>query len=456
MPASARERSVSGDFGDSDFDDNDLGEGSSVPGKPGRKKNPNSQAARRDQNRIAQREFRLRKQQRIRDLEASVEILSGGKDEALNQLRKIMKDLMQENQVLRQLLKSLSGFIGDGAGGLLPKLGWDLNDFNNFVNRSETDTAWESYQRHKKEEPPAPTNSTSTTSNKRPSDGDDNGRTKRPRSTGEQDSGDRDGYPLIMPVNSAAVPNMPQSNMYPPQNSRSHESNLFNDLMRGPGGSPMFASPSASSSNGQYSNNTTGNGSYSTASYMTPMNVNVDPSMSGMPMVNAPVQLPPARASSGSQAPKSVTVNNPADDDQDPKRHEAYKLIQYHLDNYKRNSQYCLPSSLRPTLVQRTVPHESVIDSILHPELRDRMILLRGRFDLVDCLHDYRHAITIHGDDVLAHGNWEISESWFARFGFLTEKATLTIANRWRRERGEPELSEAEYIKEPPPAPAGP
>ena len=40
---------------------------------------------------------------------------------------------MQENQVLRQLLKSLSGFIGDGAGGLLPKLGWDLNDFNNFV-----------------------------------------------------------------------------------------------------------------------------------------------------------------------------------------------------------------------------------------------------------------------------------------------------------------------------------
>lgn len=71
---------------------------------------PSSQAARRDQNRIAQREFRLRKQQRvsspspipyllplkrarfqIRDLEASVEILSGGKDEALSQLRKVLK-----------------------------------------------------------------------------------------------------------------------------------------------------------------------------------------------------------------------------------------------------------------------------------------------------------------------------------------------------------------------------
>lgn len=38
---------------------------------------------------------------------------------------------------------------------------------------------------------------------------------------------------------------------------------------------------------------------------------------------------------------------------------------------------------------------------------------------------------------------------------FLTEKATLAIANRWRRERGEPELNEADYIKEPPSTPAG-
>ena len=39
-----------------------------------------------------------------------------------------------------------------------------------------------------------------------------------------------------------------------------------------------------------------------------------------------------------------------------------------------------------------------------------------GRFDLVDCLHDYRHEVTIHGDDVLAHSNWEISESWLQRY----------------------------------------
>jgi len=30
-----------------------------------------------------------------------------------------------------------------------------------------------------------------------------------------------------------------------------------------------------------------------------------------------------------------------------------FKPSSYHLDNFKRNSAYCLPASLRPTLVQR-------------------------------------------------------------------------------------------------------
>ena len=59
---------------------------------------------------------------------------------------------------------------------------------------------------------------------------------------------------------------------------------------------------------------------------------------------------------------------------------------------------------------------ESVIDRVLHPELRDRMILLRGKFDLVDCLLDYRNAVTIHGDDVLAHNNWEVGEKWLRQY----------------------------------------
>ncbi|THH33731.1 hypothetical protein EUX98_g410 [Antrodiella citrinella] len=436
MPSQSRERSISGDFEDSDGGSgHENGEQS---GKPGRKKNPNSQAARRDQNRIAQREFRLRKQQRIRDLEASVEILSGGKDEALTQLRKIMKDLMQENQVLRNLLRSLSSFIGDGAGGVLPKMGWTVDDFHNFLNRSETDTAWESYQRNKRDEPG------NSSSSKRPSDDDASGsRTKRPRGTGDKDD-DRNGdaYPLIVPMNQA-VPPVPANNLYPPTNRNTHESALFSELMRGPSGSPMFVPPtSPPNASGPYSSTTAtgvsaGHNSYQT-SYMPPMNVNVDSALPAMSLV--------------SNIPSVASTTAPEETEQDPKREEAMKLTQYHLDNYKRNTQYCLPSSLRPTLVQRTIPHESVIDNILHPELRDRMILLRGRFDLVDCMHEYRGAVTIHGDDVLAHSNWEISESWLKRYKFLVDKSTLAIVNRWRRERNEPELNPAEYSSTEPPA----
>jgi len=162
--------------------------------------------------------------------------------------------------------------------------------------------------------------------------------------------------------------------------------------------------------------------------------------MSALPLVGSSVGAQQSRV-----APTPPNQPQTEEDDTEPKKNDAYKLIHYHLDNYKRNSAYCLPSSLRPTLVQRTVPHESVIDSILHPELRDRMILLRGRFDLVDCLHDYRTEVTIHGDDVLAHNNWEISESWLERYKYLVDQQTLTIANRWRRERGESELRLADF-----------
>jgi len=171
---------------------------------------------------------------------------------------------------------------------------------------------------------------------------------------------------------------------------------------------------------------------------MPPMNMNAETSM-------AP---PPFSASTNGSTPASQrTADTPPDqveDDGDPKGAEAMKLIHYHLDNYTRNSAYCLPSSLRPTPLQRSVNHESIIDRIVHPELRDRMILLRGRFDLVDCLVDYRTHVTIHGDDVLAHSNWEISETWLRRYGFLVDQPTLNVSNRWRRERGETELHLAE------------
>ncbi|KAI0303157.1 hypothetical protein BC826DRAFT_983699 [Russula brevipes] len=428
-----RERSLSGDF-DSDIESpqEHFHPDDAPAGKPGRKKNPNSQAARRDQNRIAQREFRLRKQQRIRDLEARVEILSGGKDEALSEMRNILKDLMAENHVLRGYLRNLSEFIGDGAGGLLSKLGWSMQDFDKFVNKSETDTAYESYQRRKREGQPTSSSSAQATSRKRGSEDDTSSNAKRARGPNDRDDAERstDAFPVLMPMN----PVTSGSNLYTGRSPQ--DASLFSELMRGSNGSPMLMpGPSSPSSYATSSSQVPpSNGNYQ-GSYVTPLSMGVDSaainSMSFVNNTSTPTIPQQSRPSVG-----ALEDLEPID----PKNVEAQKLISYHLENYKRNSAYCLPASLRPTLVQRTVPHESVIDRIPHPDLRDRLILLRGRFNLVDCLHDFASAVTIHGDDVLAHANWEIGETWLRRYGFLVDPNTLSISNKWRRDRGLPEL----------------
>ncbi|KAJ8698123.1 hypothetical protein PTI98_004863 [Pleurotus ostreatus] len=428
-----RDRSVSGDIEDSDFESHE-GDGGGNLGKPGRKKNPNSQAARRDQNRIAQREFRQRKQQRIRDLEARVEILSGGHDEALAEMRNMLKDLMTENHTLRGLVRSLAGFIGEGAGGLLPKLGWELADFNNFINRSETDTAFESFQRRKKQA----NSQTSTPSASAPLNGqgqkraaeDEAESSRGKKAKGMNGHGEaeqkQDGYSMLAP-----------DSIYPASRTPAQGNNaMFSDLMRI--GSPMFAQPSPPSNVASHYNGPI-------ASHVNNYQNSFLPTNIAMTMPSPVNTMPfPSQSTTSTDSqqrlPPSTLTSLDQEEDDDPQKVEAYKLIRYHLDNYKRNSAYCLPASLRPTLVQRTVPHESVIDTIIHPDLRDRMILLRSKFDLVDCLHSFKDEVTLHGDDVLAHVNWELSEKWLRQYGFLVEQTLLNGINKWRRERGEPDI----------------
>ncbi|KAG6885352.1 hypothetical protein C0993_002828 [Termitomyces sp. T159_Od127] len=401
----SRDRSVSGDLEESEPESPRNDDFINPPGKPGRKKNPNSQAARRDQNRIAQREFRLRKQQRIRDLEARVEILSGGTDEALGEMRNMLKDLMAENQTLRGLLRGVTAFIGDGAGGLLPKLGWDMADFTQFINRSETDTAFEGYQSRKK------ALQSSGQALKRSGEDDPSlTRGKKARANESEPDRHQNGFNLLMSI---GAPSLSNNGMYPSA-TRSGEgsgSGMLQDLIRSSGNSPMYmqqASPSTAYAGAPVSN-------YQPP-YMPGVNLNLEQSLAPVPFT------PPSTGNATSQTmpPASRHSSEPLEEDDDPNKIEAYKLIHYHLDNYKRNNQYCLPSSLRPTMIQRSVPHESVIDGILHAELRDRMILLRNRYDLVECLIDYRRSVTIHGDDVLAHANWEIGEKFLRQYGSVS------------------------------------
>lgn len=234
---------------------------------------------------------------------------------------------MQENQVLRSLLRGVSSFIGEGAGGILPKLGWDINDFENFVNRGETDTAWESYQRNKREKQtnqaavPAP--QPSLTSRKRSVDDVASGsRSKRPR--GFTDENDRDNEYSILVPSSGPVP--PNGFSRP---TASSDQTMFNELMRSSNGSPMFvnsASPSAPQFQGQSS------GSLPFAQPAQPPQylhtIGLDSNVTSVPVTSgsAPM-LPPPRFNQPSRSSPEL------DDAVDPKRDEATKLIQWESFN---------------------------------------------------------------------------------------------------------------------------
>jgi hypothetical protein len=351
---------------------------------------------------------------------------------------------MQENMTLRNLLRGLSTFIGEGAGGLLPKLGWDASDFNNYLNRSETDTAWEGYQRRKKNGTTAAAtmgNANAGSSNaagsssggplpslKRPGDADMGSSNKRQKN--REDSEHQTEYPLLMSMN--GLPSESPQSMYPPSGGRnSYDSVSFSNMLRTTNGSPLFMQPSPPSTSAPpYASSIPtppGGGQRYEDSYLPGMNANNGSGSGSISSLSfpSPQQAHQQQQQQQSKAPAPVPTPPNDDDSEDSGKNEASKLIHYHLDNYKRNTAYCLPSSLRPTLVQRTVPHESVIDRILHPELRDRMILLRGRFDLVDCLLDYRNAVVIHGDDVLNHANWEIGEKWLRQYGYVSHLVFL-------------------------------
>ncbi|KAG8979054.1 hypothetical protein FRC05_009264 [Tulasnella sp. 425] len=456
----------------------DHNETSVGPSKPGRKKNPNTQAARRDQNRIAQREFRLRKQQKIRDLEARVELLSGDKDETYGQMREIMRNLMMENQQLRTLLKELGRFIGDGAGGQLSTslgtIGWGLDQFNGFINRSETDTAFETFQALKRTKDPA---AKTPDGGEGAGEGSDNRKRRRTTDSNPSSSNGIGGpFGLGGPV--AASPTSGPS----PSTTAA-----FASLMD----SQVFGASTAGTNFPSRHNSINMSGD-ATTTVGGPSSSNTLPMASPSGLYPASFAPPPSsflgqgpRSASGSNLPPMPPSNTT------PKSSSAAREIASMFagewsgiddpDVLKKNEAdiTLTITAVTPHIIYREVltPHwssarllmvseasraaiklwqtyfvltllEQIIDNIPLPELRDRMILLKDRYSLAEVVHTLFSNCTIHGDDVLAHENWEVHKTWLEKFPFLVDENTLAIANKWRRERGDPEITMAELIKE--------
>jgi len=316
-------------------------------------------------------------------------------------------------------------------------LGWTLKEFEAFINKAETDTAFEAFLKRKKARQGGDVGADSTSGPEKRSTTDDLGSSRKRART----SNGLDGHADVDYASdvSFATPytSDPFSSMRQPA---TYSSNFLNGLAADPHGTNSFLAGTSTNMGYSASNANSRNmypspyPSSATAASQSPNNAS---SIQNRPFM----QVSGSGSGSGPTPPPGGVGEANIED---PKSQEARKLVGYHLDNFRRNSAYCLPPSLRPTLVQKTIEHEGIIDGIPHPDLRNRMILLRGRFNLAECIHQYLTSTTIHGDDVLAHANWEIHEDWLKRFGFLVDATTLSLTNRWRKERGEPEIQMAE------------
>ncbi|KAH7330308.1 hypothetical protein BKA65DRAFT_554296 [Rhexocercosporidium sp. MPI-PUGE-AT-0058] len=110
-----------------------------------------------------------------------------------------------------------------------------------------------------------------------------------------------------------------------------------------------------------------------------------------------------------------------------------------------------LPVSLKPSKAQLETPHYYGIDMIASPTLRDRLMTVtsdvaRGFVSELGIIGGERGdevgQVIIWGDDPLNEMSWELSQPLLERWGWLLGATWLQRANFWRRQRGAPLLPE--------------
>ena len=132
---------------------------------------------------------------------------------------------------------------------------------------------------------------------------------------------------MFLPMNRAMAP-VPVNSLYPASTRSPQEtSGIFSDLMHGSTGSPMFMQPSpASTGSTPYAGaaSSTGVNSFpSNYAGMPPMTMNTETSTGPNPFPTS---------TNGSNAASQQAANTPPDpveEDDDPKRNEAMKLVKY-------------------------------------------------------------------------------------------------------------------------------
>jgi hypothetical protein len=114
-----------------------------------------------------------------------------------------------------------------------------------------------------------------------------------------------------------------------------------------------------------------------------------------------------------------------------------------------------VPESLMPTELQRSTAHESWIDLLPSPRMRDNAIRLAGTFDNDDlCIdliggmyedssdHDLENNGMLAWTDPWHIRGWELTEGFVKKWGFLLQgcQEMIDVTNGWRAVRNQEPL----------------
>jgi hypothetical protein len=118
-----------------------------------------------------------------------------------------------------------------------------------------------------------------------------------------------------------------------------------------------------------------------------------------------------------------------------------------------------LPVNLRPTPTQQRIPHHPMLDILVWPVVRDKLILVFSQpveerppiaasptalLDLVYDIEDSAEGVRIWGDDPYDAENWETGEAVFKKWWWAIDSSIIGKSNKLRMERGAPLLGAGE------------
>ncbi|KAL5313785.1 hypothetical protein ACEPPN_018207 [Leptodophora sp. 'Broadleaf-Isolate-01'] len=357
----------------------------------------------REYNRLAQREFRRRRKEHLKNLEQAQKEQSSEQSEEIERLRYQNDELRRENEALRAQMYGSSSSSSHlmSSSMALPPLSSDSRQYSLSPSISGTSISGTG-------SPPATL-----------------GADMMPMAALSMTSSSM----LPPSMNAFTDPSALSSQPY----SMVHQSGLRHNSQSSPDSSGLVRDSRSRSSMGSAF-----------------QSMNISQSEAQAPQVQRRVSGP---ASSMVMAPYDRTkarseileIFRPLYSDpsitSDPQRHLA--VLQ--------SMSGSLPGALKPSKAQLETPHYYGIDMIASPTLRDRLMTVtsdvaRGFVSDLGIIGGERGdevgQVIIWGDDPLNEMSWELSQPLLDRWGWLLGATWLQRANFWRRQRGAPLLPE--------------